>query len=60
LDRLRRLEAKFIALCRVVFGLKFKVFYWDPGKEEETVEVIGTLGSQGTNSNLIIIDDKPG
>jgi hypothetical protein len=28
-------------------------------KEENTMEVVGTLGLPGTKSNLIILDDAP-
>jgi hypothetical protein len=40
MGRLRRLEAKFTVLCRVVFGLNFKVLDWEPSKDKETMEVI--------------------
>jgi hypothetical protein len=45
LDRLRRVESKFTVLCKAIFGLIFKVLDWESRKEEEAMEVIGTLGS---------------
>jgi len=39
------LEAKFIVLCKVAFGINFKVTKWDLDNEEGYVEVVGMLSS---------------
>jgi len=48
LDRIRPLETKFITLCKVAFGISFKVKKWDPANDEDTMEVAGTSGFLGT------------
>jgi hypothetical protein len=58
LDMIRRLEDKFIVLCKVDFGINFKVTNWDPSNEKETIEVVGTLGFPRTSSNPINVEDE--
>jgi hypothetical protein len=63
LDRLRQLEAKFIVLCRLVFGISsfginFKVTNWGFDYEKEYVKVASTSGSPGTSSNPIFLKEE--
>jgi hypothetical protein len=46
-----------MVLCKVTFGINFKVNEWDPYKEEETMNVTGTSNSQRTNANPINIEE---
>jgi hypothetical protein len=39
MSRLRIMKPKFTTLCRVAFGLSFKVTNWEPDKGEGTMEV---------------------
>jgi hypothetical protein len=60
MDHLRRLEAKFNVLCRVVFSISFKVTNCGEEYDKEYVEVIGFEESLGTNNNPIILEDDTG
>jgi hypothetical protein len=44
-------------LCRVAFGINFKVTNWGFDDEKEYVEVVGTPVSLGTNSNPIVLEE---
>jgi hypothetical protein len=55
---LRQLEAEFIVLCRVAFGIRFKVTDWDPDNGKDTIEIVGTSISLGTISNLIFLEEE--
>jgi hypothetical protein len=46
LDKIKRLEVKFTVLCRVAFGINFKVQDWDPDNNDELINVTGTSASQ--------------
>jgi len=60
LDRNRGLEAKFTILCRVAFGINFKVTKWDQANDQDIVEVAEASIYPSTRSNPIIVDDALG
>lgn len=53
------LEAKFEAICRMVFGVRIEVSEWQPSEKEHSTEANETPVSQGTSSNPIIIEEDP-